>query len=198
MEYEELKSLWEKYNSKLDNLEKLNKKLIMETLSRKSQRKINWHKFQSLYGLIAIPIIFVVALHPNFKQENPDWKFILGCILALLVIIYISFINIKSFSILKGINLSRNSVIESSRKIVEFKHLFSYRWKHACFYYPIIFAATILIAWNRFVFDTQTIISLTILFIVTYAINIISPRKYGKRIERLEKEISELKEYAEP
>jgi hypothetical protein len=197
MEYEELKALWEKYNNKLENLEKLNKKLIMETLAGKSQKKINWHKFQSIYALIAVPIILIIALYPNFKQENFNWIFILGCVMITITIFYISIINLKSYLILKSIDLSHNTIIESTRKIIEYKQLVSNRWKHAFFYYPIIFAGVILLGWNRFVFDFNTIFFLTIVFIVTYTINILSPKKHEKKIDRLEKEISELKEYEE-
>ena len=50
MEYEELKLMWEKYDNKLDYLEKLNKKLIRETLFKRPRRKLNWHRFQSIFG----------------------------------------------------------------------------------------------------------------------------------------------------
>jgi len=36
MEIEQLKTIWQQYDLKLNNLEKLNKKLIMETLSKKA------------------------------------------------------------------------------------------------------------------------------------------------------------------
>jgi len=197
MEIDELKAMWLNYDSKLNNLEKLNKRLIIEVLSKKPQRKINWRKFQSIYGLIAVPVILIVALHPNFTQANLDLKFFVGCILTISVIVFLSIVNVKSYLILKGINLNTDSLIESTKKIVAFKQIFNKRWKHAIFTYPIIFAGVLLIAWNSFRFDTKTILSLVILFVVTYIINITMPKAYQIRIERLEKEVQELKDYTE-
>jgi hypothetical protein len=102
MEYDELKSMWEQYNSKLDNLEKLNKKIILENLSGKPKRKINWYKFQSLYGLLAVPIILAVALYPTYTTAKFDWKFISGALMILAVVIYVSYYNYKSICRLKG------------------------------------------------------------------------------------------------
>jgi integral membrane sensor domain MASE1 len=197
MEYEELENLWKEYDSKLDNLEKMNKKLIRETLLKKPTRRLNWHKFNSLYGLIMVPIIIVVAMHPNFTKENVDLKFITGCVLTVLVVLYVSYINLKSYLIIKNVNLSENSVIESATKIVEFKKMYNTRWKHAFFYYPIIYLGVLLIAWNNFTFDNKTITFLIGLFIITYIANIFGPKSSRNRIARLEKEVLNLKEYVE-
>lgn len=197
MEYEELENLWKKYDSKLDNLEKINKKLVKETLLRKPAKKLNWHKYYSLYGLIMLPIILVVAMHPNFNKENIGWKFITGCFLTILVLIYVSYINLKSYLIVKNIDLSKNSVIDSAARIVEFKKMYNTRWKHAFFYYPIVYFGVILITWNSFSFSNKTLAFLIGIFMITYIANIFGPKTYTNRIEKLEKEIIELKEYTE-
>ncbi|MCE5224935.1 MAG: hypothetical protein LLG05_03655 [Porphyromonadaceae bacterium] len=95
MEIEELKLMWKQYDERLDKLEMLNKKVIQETLLKKSYKKINWQKFKSSYSLIATPIILLIALHPNFKMENINWIFITGCIMVISVLIYVSFISLK-------------------------------------------------------------------------------------------------------
>lgn len=195
MEYEELEQLWKKYDSKLDNLEKMNKKLIKETLLKKPTRKINWHKFNSLYGLIMMPIILIVALHPNFTRENLNWKLITGGILILSVVIYLGYINLKSYLILKKIELSKDSVVDSANRVIEFKKMFNTTWKHAFFYYPLIYLGVLLIAWNSFTFTSKSITFLVGLFIITYLINIFVPKTYTNRITRLEKDIMNLKEY---
>lgn len=195
MEYEELEQLWKKYDSKLDNLEKMNKKLIKETLLKKPTRKINWHKFNSLYGLIMMPIILIAALHPNFTRENLNWKLITGGILILSVVIYLGYINLKSYLILKKIELSKDSVVDSANRVIEFKKMFNTTWKHAFFYYPLIYLGVLLIAWNSFTFTSKSITFLVGLFIITYLINIFVPKTYTNRITRLEKDIMNLKEY---
>ncbi len=195
MEYDELKSMWEQYNSKLDNLEKLNKKIILENLSGKPKRKINWYKFQSLYGLLAVPIILAVALYPTYTTAKFDWKFISGALMILAVVIYVSYYNYKSYMTIKSVNISTDPILESVKKIVAFKEIFKLRWKSAFFYYPVICAGVILLGWDRFEFNTGTIIYLVVFFILTYMINIFGPKNYTNRLSRLEKDILELKEY---
>ena len=197
MEYEEIEKLWKKYNNRLENLEKMNRKLLKETLLKKPRRKLNWHKFNSLYGLIMVPIILVVALHPNFKKGSFDWKMICGIILTLSVVIYISLLNLKSYLLLKKIDLSTDSILDSAGRIIRFKKLFNSRWKSAFFYYPVLCMGVVLIAWKSFNFDIKTILSLIFLFLVTYSINIFGPKSYLKRISKLEKDIMDLREYSE-
>jgi len=195
MELDELKAIWTKYDSKLDKLEKMNKKLIRETLLKRPIRRINWHKFNSLYGLIAMPIVLIVALYPNFKNENLDIRFLSGCIMTLGVIVYLGFLQLKGYLVLKKIDFETDSILVSAAKIAQFKTLFNTRWKHAIFYYPVIFMGVILIGWNRFHFETNTIFFLVLLFVITYAINIKGPKLYRDRLQRLENDIKDLKEY---
>jgi hypothetical protein len=196
MDYEELKSMWEKYDSKLDNLEKMNKKIILETLLTKPRKKLKWFRFRNIYNLIAVPVILMIVVSPNLKPENFDIKFLIGSLFVLGVIIYITYLQFKSYLVLKQINFDTDSVMESAAKINKFKSLYNSRWKHAVIYYPIIYSGFILIGWNSFYFSTGNIAFLVALFIITYAINIRVPKLYRDRIQRLEKDIVNLKEYA--
>lgn len=197
MEYEELQKIWNNYDNKLDKLEKLNLKLVKETLIKKPSKKIALEKFRSIYGLIVIPAVLILVLHPYFTIENIDTKFIIGCILILGVAIYLIVLLLNGYSILNSIDIGSDSVLTSAKKIARFKKLYNSKWKYAIFYYPLAYIGTIFIVWKSFNFNTQTITSLTIIFIITYVLNIIGPREYTKRVQKLEKEILELKEYTE-
>lgn len=197
MDYKELEILWNNYSRKLEKLEKINKKLIKETLLRKPRRKLNWHKFNSLYGLVMLPIILIVAMHPNFTKANLDWKLVAGCLISSMVVLYLGMLNFKSYNILKKIDLGSNSILDSASRVIEFKKLYATRWKHAFIYYPVMCLGVLLIIWNNFTFDTKSIRFLIGLFIVTYAANILGPRTYRNRIVRLEKDIIDLREYVE-
>lgn len=76
MEIEELKTIWQQYDFKLNNLEKLNKKLVLESLSKKPQRKLKWMTYKSIYGAVMGPIILILVFYPHLKIENIDWKII--------------------------------------------------------------------------------------------------------------------------
>jgi len=195
MEIEELKTMWQKYDSKLDNLEKLNKKLIMETLSRKPQKKLDWMKYQNIYGIIMTPIVLVVALHSQFKIENIDAKFIVGCLLSLTVVIYLMYYLINSLMTLNGINISRDSIIESARKVNKFKSIFNKRFKFTFISYSTLLVGVLLIGWNRFHFDTEKTIFVIAFLIFARYLAYKRGEIYLSRIENLEKEILELSEY---
>ena len=195
MEIEELKAIWQQYDSKLDNLERLNKKLILETLSKKPQKKLNWMKYRSLSALISIPIILLLALQDYWKIENIDFKFIIGCFLALLVIVYACYVEFRSFVILKSVDLSNDSIIESVRKVSIFKSIFANRLKYDLMSCPILLAGIILIAWKSFTFNSNTIMYLSALCVFTLFLGIKQFKRRKEKIDRLEKEIDELNKY---
>jgi len=195
MEIEELKAIWQQYDSKLDNLEKLNKKLILETLSKKPQKKLSWMKYRSLIALISTPFILLLALQDYWKIENIDLKFIIGCFLALLVIVYVCYVEFKSFMILKEVDVSNDSIIESSRKVSIFKSIYANRLKYDIMSYPILFSGVILIAWKSFIFNSSTIMYMSTLFIVALFWGIKQYKSRKKKIEQLHKEILDLNEY---
>lgn len=195
MEYEELEKLWKTYDSKLDKLEKINKKLLRETLIKKPNKKLNRFKFNSMYGFIIVPLVLVISMHPNFTKDNLDWKLISGSLLMLLVIIYLGIFNMKSFLLLKKINLGKDSIIDSLKRIIEFKKLHQSIWKYALIYYPVICLGGLLISWNHFTFTNKTILFLVVFFIVTYIANILGPRLNNLRITKFEKDVLDLNEY---
>jgi len=179
MEIEELKTIWQQYDRKLNNLEKLNKRLIMETLLKKPQSKLYRMKFQSIYGILVGPIVLVIALHPLFKPENIDLKFIVGCVLSLVVLIY----------------LGEDPVIESVHKVNEYKSIMNISKKYYIIICLILFAAVILIGWKGFTFNTKTILYFMALLAFILVLGIRNFKIQHQKIEILEKEILELKEY---
>ena len=160
MEIEDLKTIWEKYDNKLDNLEKLNKKLIMETLSKKPQRKLEWIKFRTLYALIIPPVMLVilgVALQSQFKTENVELSFVIGCFLTLAVILFLGYISFKSYVELRGINLTKDSIIESARKVNKYNDILNIRHKYTFITYSLLCVGIILIIWKGLHFNANTI-----------------------------------------
>jgi len=195
MEIEELKTIWQQYDRKLNNLEKLNKKLVMETLLKKPQSKLNRMKFQSIYGILVGPIVLVIALHPLFKPENIDLKFIVGCVLSLVVLVYLGYTNFKRFRALESINLGEDPVIESVHKVNEYKSIMNSSKKYYIIICLALFAGVILIGWKGFTFNTKTILYFMALLAFTLVLGIRNFKIQHQKIEILEKEILDLKEY---
>lgn len=197
MDFEKLQARWNQYNQRLDNLEQLNRKLIMETLIQKPRKRLWWHRFQFLYGLIALPVIFILALQPELSPETMDWKFITGCGITFILVLYISYMNLKSVRMLRRIDLKADTVYDSARKIVDFrKHYHAFR-RQSMIYFPILFAGILLISWEGIQLTLQNIIFLVLLFVLVYAFNYRGSKFYDKRLQRLEAEVEELKSYTD-
>jgi hypothetical protein len=183
MEYEELKSMWEKYDKKLDNLEGLNKKLLAESLSKKPRRKLFF------------PIVLTMLLYPHFKHENVDWKFILGCVFTITVLVYAIYINLKTYMAFNDLDLGADSAIESARKSNKIKSVFKTRYRNALISLPLLYWGIVLIIWNSITFNALTIGFIIGLFIILFSYNLKGPAIHRKMIDKFEKEILELKEY---
>jgi hypothetical protein len=197
MEIEELKTIWQQYDLKLNKLEKLNKKLVLETLSKKPRRKLNFLKFQSIAGLILVPIILITVFYPFLKIENIDLRLIIGCILTLIVVGYVYYFSFKCFTTLKKIDLGADTIIESVRKVNGYKTVFNSKQKYVWITYPVLFVGVLLVGWKGFTFDIKTIFFMVVLFVFAFYWGIKHNKIYQNRIDRLEKEILELNDYKE-
>jgi uncharacterized membrane protein YoaK (UPF0700 family) len=195
MEIEELKAIWQQYDSKLDNLERLNKKLIMETLSKKPQKKLNWMKYRSAYSMFIVPFALAVSLSPNFRVDNVDLKFLIGCVLTLASVVYLTWINLKNYNALNNMNLGDDSIVDSVRKISDFRKLVIRTKKYILFINPILLAGIIFIGWNTITFNTKTILFYAGLFLLILTVTIIQFKRYKDKIDKIEKEILDINEY---
>ena len=195
MEIEELKAIWQQYDSKLDNLERLNKKLIMETLSKKPRKKLNWMKYRSAYSMFIVPFALAVSLSPNFRVDNVDLKFLIGCVLTLASVVYLTWINLKNYNALNNMNLGDDSIVDSVRKISDFRKLVIRTKKYILFINPILLAGIIFIGWNTITFNTKTILFYAGLFLLILIVTIIQFKRYKDKIDKIEKEILDINEY---
>jgi len=197
MEIEELKTIWQQYDNRLDHLEKLNKKLIMETLSKKPQKKLNWMKYRSAYSMFIVPFALAMSLSPNFRVNNVDLKFLIGCVLTLASVVYLTWINFKNYNVLNNMNLGNDSIVDSVRKISDFRRLVIRTKKCILFINPILLAGIIFIGWNTITFNTKTILFYVGLFLLILIVTIIQFKRYKEKIDRIEKELLDINEYVE-
>ncbi len=197
MEIEELKSIWQQYDNRLDHLEKLNKKLILETLSKKPQKKLNWIKYRSFFSIFMLPVVLTLGLHDLFRIENIDLKFIIGFLLTLVFVVVLSYLNIKGFMLLQGVDLSNNSILESARKVTEFKRLFVRKRKFNLMAFPVFFVGVLLISWQALDFHSNILFILIIVGVFSMFMGYKDLKLYKGKIERLEKEIHDLNESIE-
>ena len=196
MEYNELEKLWIQYDSKLNHLETLNKKLILETLSKKSYKKINWLRFRNYLWIFMAPVVVIVALHPQLKSNRLDEpKFIIGVILLLLVIGYSIWYFIALINKLKRIDLIKDTVIESATRINEYKQMVVSRFKAAFITMPVTLAGVLLIGWEGFNFAYNLYLLIIGLFLFAVLWGKRQLQVFKRKMDKLVSDIDELKEY---
>lgn len=196
MEIEELKNIWQQYDLKLNNLEKLNKKLIMETISKKPQRKLSWMKIKIIYAIIVTPLVFILVFPKFFTIEKMDWQMIVGGSLSIAVLIILIYFYFKSFKALMGIKVNEDTIVESVRKVCYYKSTINKRQKYLWISYPVLFVGIVLFERKALTFDTKRLLFMTAILVFVFILGLVKFRYQRQKVEKLEKEIKELEEYS--
>jgi hypothetical protein len=195
MEIDELKKIWQQYDLKLNNLEKINKKLILETLSKKPKKKLSWIQGKIIYAIIVTPLVFIIVIPKFFTIGNIDWQMIVGGILSISVLIILMYFYFKGFIALIGIKVNQDSIVESVRKVIQYKSIINTRQKYLWISYPILLAGIILIERKTLNFDTEGLLFMTAILIFIFAIGYVRFRYQQNEIKDLEKDMTELQDY---
>ncbi|RKD90602.1 hypothetical protein [Mangrovibacterium diazotrophicum] len=197
MEYKELEQLWRKYDNKLDTLESLNKKLILETLAQKSQKKIDWLQYRNYYGLVIGPIVLAFVFHEQFRPENFDLTVLLGTLLWIVFFVYSSWFFISAIRKLKSIDIVNDTVLGSTAKLNDYKKMFVRSYQLNFLWSPVALAGTLLIGWNMFHFDFKTILFIVLLAVFMLLLSRRNLMAFLKKSDRILEDIEDLGEYKE-
>jgi hypothetical protein len=115
----------------------------------------------------------------------------------LAVLVYLCYINFMGFRALKGINLGEDPVIESARKVNDFKSIVNTRQKYVVITYPILGVGILLLIWKDLHYDIKTLIILVGFLVLSRTLAYKQFKNQQQKIDKLEKEILDLKEYEE-
>ncbi len=195
MEYEELKSLWVEYDNKLEKLEKMNKKILFESLSRKPRRMIKFLKFKCFQSIITYPIVLFLVVYSNCVTGSVGVKLIMGCGFSLIVLVYLIYANLKTYSALHALNLEEDTVIEATKKNCEVNNIYGLRKRNSLFSLPILFVGIVFIYWENQQFSTSTIVLLLAILLILFFYNLKGSTTHKNMLKKLEKDIIELNEY---
>ena len=195
MEYEELKSLWEKYDNRLDHLDKMNKKLLFESLSRKPRRMISFLKYKCINSIIIYPFALLIIIYSNFNIENIGLRIIVGSVLSFAIFVYLIYANIKTFRALNALDLVKDTVVESTKKCNNIKNIYAVRRKYSLISLPLLFWGIVLIYWSNNQFSSLTIVLLSCLFVILFLYNLKGSTTHKNMLKKMDREIFEPNEY---
>jgi len=192
MEYEELVSLWGKFDDKLNRLEELNTTMIKEMLIKRPKRKLNFFKFKTIESMLLFPLAILLLISPNIIAMEYDWKFFLGGVLVLPIVAYVIYSNSKTYQAFRSINIGKDSVIESAQKSNRIKKIYKARYKYGRFNFPIIYTGILLVKWNAINWELPMIIFISILFILLLIFNSIVSKIHKNMIAKWTQEMEDL------
>ncbi len=198
MELQELKDIWKEYDNKLDNIEKLNYKIIGNLLSKRSIFKLNIMKVQGLLAIIFIPVILLFVVVPYAIKTSIDAMFIIGLILLSFYFVYYFLFSIRYYNLLGEINITNDALLDTKRGIFNLKEYVTKNIiKRRNFIYPILVLGILLIFGKHFDLTNPSKLSILILMIIgQYLWGRYKAKLYFYNIiNKIEKEAEELKEY---
>lgn len=193
MELDELKSLWQKLDSKLDNLGLINRRMIFESITNDRQKKLNWTTYQYLAGVIIGP--FGAAFLIIMRISYFDWKILGGIILSAFFMSYSIIMCIRTILALRSIDLCNDPILVSVGKIQFFKRISNSWLKNKFIFWPLYFVGLLLIFWDLFEFDYKTLIFIIVAFIASLILHLRNYKSKKSSYDKLENDINELNEY---
>jgi hypothetical protein len=122
MEKDDLKNMWNKYNSKLEEVAAINERMLKHTLRQSSngviERMLKWEYLT----LIEFTVFLFFTFVATYKFMN-DWKFLVSGIFITLFFIYCIIVNVLSIRQLNGIQLFSQSIVDIKQKLLMHKKL---------------------------------------------------------------------------
>jgi hypothetical protein len=199
MKYEELQLMWENYDSKLDNLNKLDNQLIISTVLRRKQSRIQSLIKGNKFSLVCYILGYIIIIYSFLeKMGEMDWKLLFGIVVILLSMLDYFLLTKKRNAILREVKLKTDTIIESINKLMSYPKTRFKNLRHLVILYPIYLFGLTLIMWDNIIIDSSNTIDKVLFFLVLYFIgSLIGIPRYiqeKRKISFLIKELQELKD----
>lgn len=198
MESNDLQTLWQRYDEKLDRIESLNRRIIGRMISRKTGFKLNFLKFQSIYTVLLAPVIFLVVVLPFAQKMQAGPLCIAGLVMVILMLINGMYFGARMFSLLKKIHIDLDSLVVTKQKLLAVRRFFIRGYKNGYWAFYLGSAGLIMMMWPMLVrIKTVKVLIFYAVFFTLVPIwseflkKIYLRKLYGK----MERELDELREY---
>lgn len=201
MKKEELKTIWNDYNSRLEKVISINEKLIKNTLKQRSNgvidRMLKWEYF----SLIEFTIFLIFTLIATYRSMN-DWRFLLSGIFVTLFLIYCITVNIIDMRQLNDIQFFSQSIVDIKQKLLRHKKRDNQFIKIFIFLIPLIIITLIPLG-AKFIRDVNLydkplffIIFSFVMIVISYIIFFVSNRLvFSRELKIIENSLEELERF---
>jgi len=117
MEITDLQNMWTQHNKDISENTRINKQLLKNILTSKTERKINWIKVKAIFNLILPIILLTTILIPKLRLRF-DSDFIIGGLLFGIVFIIGYFWSVQYFLKVSRMDL-KNAITSTKKDIIE-------------------------------------------------------------------------------
>ncbi len=196
MELQELKEIWKNYDEKLDKIERVNRQILENVISRKTERKLFWMKIQSVLGIVTGPIIMSFAIIPFAIEKEINLLGYIGLAMISVIFIYSFFKAVNFYRLINLIKPAINTIIETKENIIKLKRFGMSIQKERVIIYPFMALSLILMISKSIDFkDPQKIIILIIMVVgIFFWGNLKFKLYFQDRMELIDNEINEIDE----
>jgi hypothetical protein len=190
MELEELRNIWSQHEKTLVENTVLNRKLLKKLLIKNTEKRIDWLKIRSLFGLILPFILLIFIVIPRI-QFTFEFQFLIGLILFIPLYVLSYTWAVKLYIHIERVN--PNSPLTTARK--QLKLVEKYKLKTSRDNYilaPFMVIGIFLSA--GIPFFSATMIPFYALMLISFLIGMYVRSKYGlvAQVRRIENEIEEI------
>lgn len=117
MEREDLKIIWDKYNSKLEEITAINENLLKQTFRQRSNGVIDHMLTWEYFSLIEITVFLFFMLIATYKFMD-DWRFLFSGIFITLFLICCIIIGVLSIKQLNSIQLFSQNIVDIKQRVL--------------------------------------------------------------------------------
>lgn len=203
MKKEDLKNIWNEYNSRLEKMTSINEKLLKNTLRQRSNGVIDRMLKWECFSLIEFTIFLIFTFTATYKSMN-DWRFLLSGIFTTLFFIYCITINIIDIKQLNDIQFFSQSIVDIKQKLLRHKKRDNQFIKIFIFLIPLIIITLIPLG-AKFIRNVNLydkplfflILSLVII-VLSYIIFFVSNKIiFSRELKIIESSLEELERFKE-
>ncbi|PXV68140.1 hypothetical protein CLV62_102172 [Dysgonomonas alginatilytica] len=191
MELTELENIWRESDKKIADNTRLNKEILKRMLMSKPEKRLHRMKIKVVYNVLSPVILFIVLVIIDF-QFRLTVNFYIG--LSLFVFIYvINYIwDIKYFLLIRNIDFS-DKTLTLKKKFAKLEKYTIKTSKIRHLLMPFAILAALLMLFQKFVFNIESIVML-ILIVLVFIASTYYRFRYAifERFKKLNKEIEEI------
>jgi hypothetical protein len=193
MELEELKNSWDSFEKKIEQQRSIDKEILRQIILKRPESRLKWMRFQSIYSIMVTPLVLFIVLPKTMKFEN-SYSFWLAASILVFFLIYSMIRGFLYYKKINDINVYKDTVLETRRKIILIKRFFRWGMKANILILPLLLIA--ITFWSGMdLLNPRILLFSIVLCSIILIMNRIQPQIYiFDRLDRVEDELSEIKE----